>query len=98
MTQNDPHMNYKLIRIIIASVVSVPVLLFLLKTFGYLAKLSKIENGLNKFNVSEKTVVLGIGSGRCGTLAFSKLLDQQLFSDISHEYNHCNKFKKSWRF
>lgn len=36
-----------------------------------------------------KTIVIGLGSGRCGTLAFSRLLNFQPSSDVSHEFHTC---------
>ena len=43
----------------------------------------------NEISKSDKTIVIGLGSGRCGTLAFSNLLNQQANTDISHEWNKC---------
>jgi len=38
------------------------------------------------------TVVIDISTGRSGTLALSKLLDQQSQASVSHEYKQCNEF------
>ena len=38
----------------------------------------------------EKTVVIGIGSGRSGTLSFAAFFNQQTDSAITHEWNKCN--------
>ena len=40
-----------------------------------------------------KNVVLGIGTGRCGTLAFSKLVNRQPFTIVTHEYGRCGDFE-----
>ena len=37
----------------------------------------------------KQTIIIGIGSGRCGTLAFSRLLNYQPRSEVSHEYRAC---------
>ena len=38
---------------------------------------------------SKKTILIGIGTGRSGTLAFSKLLDNQPNTKITHEWRRC---------
>lgn len=42
-----------------------------------------------------KNVVLGIGTGRCGTLAFSKLLNRQPYTVVTHEYGRCGDY--AWK-
>ena len=44
--------------------------------------------------IQDKTVVLGIGSGRCGTRAFSKFINQNIGTYVTHEFNHCEDL--SW--
>ena len=45
------------------------------------------------YDYQNKTrVILGIGSGRCGTLALSKLLNSQKSLKVTHEYNECTDF------
>ena len=41
------------------------------------------------------TIILGIGTGRSGTLAFSKLLNQQAHTKITHENGRCNNLEWS---
>ena len=41
---------------------------------------------------TKHTVLIGLGSGRCGTLAFSKFLSAQPKTKIFHEYNSCANF------
>ena len=41
------------------------------------------------FSREKQTIVIGIGTGRCGTLAFSKLLNFQQRSEVSHEIGSC---------
>mmetsp|Transcript_49562 Transcript_49562/g.94706 ORF Transcript_49562/g.94706 Transcript_49562/m.94706 type:complete len:555 (-) Transcript_49562:188-1852(-) len=38
---------------------------------------------------SRKTVVIGIGSGRCGTMSLATLLNKQPGTQVSHEHNRC---------
>ena len=39
--------------------------------------------------IEGKTVLLGIGTGRCGTRAFSKFINQNIGTYVTHEFNHC---------
>ena len=40
-----------------------------------------------------KTVIIGIGTGRCGTMSFAKFLDQQPHTMVTHEWNYCRGFR-----
>ena len=93
-------MKYKTAKVTIAGIIATPILLIFLHSFGTLTKTLRGNfnkprpvNSNNFVKSRNKTVILGIGTGRCGTLAFSKLLNQQLFSDITHEWKHCEKFE-----
>ena len=39
------------------------------------------------------TILIGIGTGRCGTMAFSKLVDAQPNTKVTHESEYCNDYK-----
>lgn len=38
------------------------------------------------------TILIGIGTGRCGTMAFSKLVDAQPHAIVSHEAEYCKQY------
>jgi hypothetical protein len=38
------------------------------------------------------TILIGIGTGRCGTMAFSKLVDAQPHASVTHEAEYCKDY------
>ena len=50
-------------------------------------------NYQNTSKTSSKTIIIGIGTGRCGTLALSKLLSAQLKSEVFHEHRSCRNLE-----
>ena len=40
--------------------------------------------------IPKQTVVIGVGTGRCGTLEFSQLLNSQASSAVTHEWFACS--------
>ena len=53
------------------------------------SSIAQQEFSENKNNIFPQTIIIGIGSGRCGTLAFSRLLNFQPSSEVSHEFHTC---------
>ena len=49
----------------------------------------KTKDTSTRTQSQEKTVIIGIGTGRSGTLSVAKFLDQQTDSAVTHEWNTC---------
>ena len=62
--------------------------------FGFSKKQQeRIEKEQRKYEQkSTSNVIIGIGTGRCGTLALSVLLNSQPTAKVTHEFNRCKNF------
>ena len=54
---------------------------------------AQAQNSIPPADSSLPTILIGIGTGRCGTMAFSKLVDAQPNTKVTHESEYCNDYK-----
>ena len=95
MTKNLLHVHGKLVKILVLIFISG--IYYTERRIVHFRKIDYVSRE-SKQSVFEKlsenrTLILGLGTGRCGTLAVSKLLNQQIDSDVSHEWRRCRGYQ-----